>query len=55
MYQGNIQETGTVEEIFENPQADYTKALLAVNLTLDQDPDEPLKDISYFMERKVIL
>jgi len=55
MYQGNIQETGTVEEIFENPQADYTKALLAVNLTLDQDPDEPLKDISYFMERNIIL
>lgn len=55
MYQGNIQETGTVEEIFENPQAYYTKALLAVNLTLDQDPDEPLKDISYFMERNIIL
>ncbi|MDP3961886.1 MAG: ABC transporter ATP-binding protein [Pseudorhodobacter sp.] len=29
MYQGRIVETGTVEQIFENPQEDYTKALLA--------------------------
>lgn len=29
MYRGNKVEEGTVEEIFENPQADYTKALLA--------------------------
>jgi ABC-type dipeptide/oligopeptide/nickel transport system ATPase component len=29
MYRGKIVETGTVEEIFENPQQDYTKALLA--------------------------
>ncbi len=29
MYRGNIVEQGTVEEIFENPQQDYTKALLA--------------------------
>ncbi len=29
MYRGRIVETGTVEEIFENPKQDYTKALLA--------------------------
>jgi peptide/nickel transport system ATP-binding protein/glutathione transport system ATP-binding protein len=29
MYRGRIVETGTVTEIFENPQQDYTKALLA--------------------------
>ena len=29
MYRGNIVEKGTVEEIFENPQEDYTRALLA--------------------------
>ena len=29
MYQGRIVETGTVEQIFENPQEDYTKSLLA--------------------------
>ena len=29
MYRGRIVETGTVSQIFENPQDDYTKALLA--------------------------
>ena len=29
MYRGRIVETGTATEIFENPQQDYTKALLA--------------------------
>jgi peptide/nickel transport system ATP-binding protein len=29
MFRGNMVEEGTVEEIFENPQQDYTKALLA--------------------------
>jgi len=29
MYRGKIVETGTVTEIFENPQQDYTRALLA--------------------------
>lgn len=29
MYRGRIVETGTVEQIFENPKEDYTKALLA--------------------------
>ncbi len=29
MYHGRIVETGTVEQIFENPQENYTKALLA--------------------------
>ncbi len=29
MYRGRIVETGTVQQIFENPREDYTKALLA--------------------------
>lgn len=29
MYQGRIQEIGPVEQVFQNPQSDYTKALLA--------------------------
>ncbi|MGP9632800.1 ABC transporter ATP-binding protein [Halomonas sp. AOP43-A1-21] len=29
MYRGKIQEIGPVEEVFNNPQSDYTKALLA--------------------------
>ena len=29
MYRGNKVEEGTVEQIFEDPQHDYTKALLA--------------------------
>ena len=29
MYQGRVVETGSVTDIFENPQEDYTKALLA--------------------------
>ncbi|MCD1649824.1 ABC transporter ATP-binding protein [Vreelandella aquamarina] len=29
MYQGKVQETGSVTEVFSNPQSDYTKALIA--------------------------
>ena len=29
MYQGRIQEIGSVEQVFQHPQSDYTKALLA--------------------------
>ncbi|BBI51020.1 hypothetical protein HORIV_34410 [Vreelandella olivaria] len=29
MYQGRIQEIGPVEQVFQHPQSDYTKALLA--------------------------
>ncbi|MDW0361082.1 ABC transporter ATP-binding protein [Vreelandella venusta] len=29
MYQGKIQETGSVSDVFNNPQSDYTKALIA--------------------------
>lgn len=29
MYQGKVQETGSVGEVFSNPQSNYTKALLA--------------------------
>ncbi|WMS40915.1 ABC transporter ATP-binding protein [Acuticoccus sp. MNP-M23] len=37
MKDGEIVETGTVREIFENPQVPYTQALLAASL--DPDPD----------------
>lgn len=29
MYQGRVQETGSVDEVFQTPQSEYTKALLA--------------------------
>lgn len=35
MYQGNIVESATTQEIFKNPQAKYTKALLASRPALD--------------------
>lgn len=49
MYQGKIQEQGNVSEIFENPKSNYTRALLAVRLKLEQHPDEELQDISDYM------
>ncbi len=36
MYKGKIVETGTVQEIFENPQHPYTKGLLACRPRLDK-------------------
>lgn len=36
MYKGNIVETETTEEIFKNPQAEYTKALLAARPSLNK-------------------
>lgn len=39
MYMGQIVETGTRQQIFENPQHDYTKALMAAVPTLDPDVD----------------
>lgn len=36
MYQGSIVEKGSVQQIFKNPQADYTKALLASRPTLQK-------------------
>ncbi|MHC1551160.1 ABC transporter ATP-binding protein [Phyllobacterium sp. K27] len=37
MHNGNVVELGTVREVFEAPQQDYTRALLAAGL--DPDPD----------------
>lgn len=39
MYMGQIVETGTRQQIFENPQHDYTKALMAAVPTLNPDVD----------------
>jgi ABC-type glutathione transport system ATPase component len=41
MYRGNKVEEGTVEQIFENPQHDYTKALLAAVPKLGEMRDKP--------------
>lgn len=45
MYAGRVVETGTVEEIFENPQHPYTKGLLKSVPRLDMDKNEPLAPI----------
>jgi peptide/nickel transport system ATP-binding protein len=39
MYQGNIVEQGTVEEIFTNPEQDYTQKLLEAALLAHTDSD----------------
>jgi len=41
MYRGRIVETGTVTEIFENPQQDYTRALLAAVPKLGEMTGKP--------------
>ncbi|SLN27416.1 Glutathione import ATP-binding protein GsiA [Pseudoruegeria aquimaris] len=41
MYRGNMVEEGSVEEIFENPKADYTKALLAAVPRLGEMKGKP--------------
>ncbi len=45
MYQGEIVEEGTVEEIFNNPKHPYTIGLLKSILTLEQDPNKKLYSI----------
>lgn len=45
MYAGKVVETGTVDEIFSNPQHPYTKGLLKSVPRLDQKKDEPLVPI----------
>jgi len=42
MYAGQIVETGTIQEIFRNPQHPYTKGLLRSLPRLDQEKNEPL-------------
>ncbi len=42
MYQGEIVEEGTVEEIFNNPKHPYTIGLLKSILTLEHDPSKKL-------------
>nr|WP_267916449.1 ABC transporter ATP-binding protein [Borreliella garinii] len=45
MYQGEIVEEGTVEEIFNNPKHPYTIGLLKSILKLEQDPNKKLYSI----------
>ncbi|MCG7572329.1 ABC transporter ATP-binding protein [Phaeobacter sp. CNT1-3] len=44
MFRGNKVEEGTVQEIFENPQHDYTKALLAAVPKLGEMTGKPLPE-----------
>ncbi|SEQ38588.1 ABC transporter ATP-binding protein [Thalassovita taeanensis] len=44
MFRGNKVEEGTVEEIFENPQHDYTKALLAAVPKLGEMTGKPFPE-----------
>lgn len=45
MYMGRIVEKGTVNQVFENPQHPYTKALLRSVPVLGMDPDKELETI----------
>jgi microcin C transport system ATP-binding protein len=44
MHHGRVVEQGPTEAIFERPQDDYTKALMAAALDLEVAPDAPLPD-----------
>jgi ABC-type dipeptide/oligopeptide/nickel transport system ATPase component len=50
IYKGVVQEKDKVENIFNNPKAAYTKALLNVNVKFDQDKNKPLKDIRDYLK-----
>ena len=43
MHRGRVVETGTVEDVFERPQQDYTKLLLSA--IPSPDPDVPLEPL----------
>lgn len=53
MYKGKVEETGTVHEIFKQPQSMYTQALLAARPTLDKRLDK-LPTISSLAEKKFV-
>jgi microcin C transport system ATP-binding protein len=42
---GKVVEQGSAQEVFTNPQADYTKALLAAALRMDAVPEEVLENV----------
>jgi oligopeptide/dipeptide ABC transporter ATP-binding protein len=44
MYAGNVVEQGPVEEVFNNPQHDYTRLLLSA--IPSPDPDEKLEPLA---------
>ncbi len=52
MYKGKIVEQGNVKELFENPQDDYTKALLSARPSLDVRLNR-LPTIKDFLENKI--
>jgi peptide/nickel transport system ATP-binding protein len=53
MYQGNIVEKGTRDEIFKNPKHPYTKGLINCRPTLERNPHR-LPTVSDFMDEKGI-
>jgi peptide/nickel transport system ATP-binding protein/glutathione transport system ATP-binding protein len=52
MFRGNKVEEGTVQEIFENPQHDYTKALLAAVPKLGEITGKPLPEPKKLLGRE---
>ena len=44
MYQGKVVESGDVDEVFHNPQENYTKLLLSA--IPSPDPDQPLQPLN---------
>ena len=48
-YSGRIVESGTKDELFTEPVHPYTKALLALSPSLEQDRKEPLKEIKGYI------
>lgn len=48
-YSGHVVEQGTKEEIFSEPMHPYTKALIALTPTLEQDKTKPLEEIKGYI------